>query len=33
MKRKKYYLGIDVSKGYSDFTLLDEAKNPLENVF
>ena len=33
MKRKKYYLGIDVSKGYSDFTLLDEEKNPMEKGF
>ena len=33
MKKEKCYLGIDVSKGYSDFTLLDEEKNPLEKVF
>ena len=26
-------LGIDVSKGYSDFSLLDENKQPLEKVF
>ena len=33
MKKEKYYLGIDVSKGYADFTLLDREKNPLEKVF
>ena len=33
MKKEKCYLGIDVSKGYADFTLLDEEKNPLEKVF
>jgi transposase len=27
------YLGIDVSKGYADFTLLDREKNQLEEVF
>jgi transposase len=27
------YLGIDVSKGYSDFALLDQNKQPLEEVF
>ncbi len=27
------YLGIDVSKGYSDFALLDKNKRPLEEVF
>lgn len=27
------YLGIDVSKGYADFTLLDDHKGQLENVF
>lgn len=27
------YLGIDVSKGYADFTLLDKDKNELEKVF
>jgi transposase len=27
------YLGIDVSKGYADFTLLDDDKNQLEKVF
>jgi transposase len=29
----KGYLGIDVSKGYADFTLLDSNKNQLEEVF
>lgn len=29
----KGYLGIDVSKGYADFTLLDENKNELEKVY
>lgn len=29
----KAYLGIDVSKGYADFALLDAQKNPLERVF
>jgi transposase len=29
----KAYLGIDVSKGYADFALLDAQKNPLEKVF
>ena len=28
MKKEKYYLGIYVSKGYADFTLLDGMKNP-----
>lgn len=27
------YLGVDVSKGYADFTLLDSNKNQLEGVF
>jgi len=27
------YLGIDVSKGYADFTLLDDEKNQLEKTF
>lgn len=29
----KAFLGIDVSKGYADFALLDEQKNQLEKVF
>lgn len=29
----KAFLGIDVSKGYADFTLLDEKKNQLEKPF
>ena len=29
----KAYLGIDVSKGYADFTLLNEQKKELETVF
>lgn len=29
----KAFLGIDVSKGYADFTLLDEQKNQREKVF
>jgi transposase len=33
MKKKKGYLGIDVSKGYADFTLLDEEKNLLLEKF
>ena len=28
-----YYLGIDVSKGYSDFVLLDSRKRPVEESF
>jgi len=28
-----YYLGIDVSKGYADFIMLDETKQPLEEGF
>ena len=27
------FLGVDVSKGYADFTLLDPDKNQLEKVF
>lgn len=30
---KKAYLGIDVSKGYADFTLIDEKRNVLEENF
>ena len=30
---KKFYLGADVSKGYSDFILLDAAKRPVEENF
>jgi transposase len=33
MKKEKCYLGIVVSKGYADFALLDEEKNPLEKGF
>lgn len=29
----KAYLGIDVSKGYADFLLLDQNKHVLEEVF
>lgn len=29
----KAFLGVDVSKGYADFTLLDSSKNQLEKVF
>jgi transposase len=29
----KFYLGIDVSKGYADFTILDENKNIVEDNF
>ena len=29
----KYYLGIDVSKGYADFIILDEKKRPIEDSF
>lgn len=29
----KAYLGIDVSKGYSDFTLLGQNKKQLEDTF
>ncbi len=28
-----YYLGIDVSKGYADFVILDSAKYPVEENF
>jgi transposase len=30
---QNYYLGIDVSKGYADFTILDENKKAVENNF
>lgn len=30
---QSYYLGIDVSKGYADFILLDSDKKPVENSF
>lgn len=30
---KNYYLGIDVSKGYADFVILDTNKMPIENNF
>lgn len=30
---QSYYLGIDVSKGYADFTLLDEKKQTVESNF
>ena len=30
---KRAYLGIDVSKGYADFTMIDEQKNVLEEDF
>lgn len=32
-KMKKYYLGCDVSKGYSDFVIIDSDKNIIENNF
>ena len=28
-----YYLGIDVSKGYADFVILDSLKHPVEESF
>ena len=28
-----YYLGADISKGYSDFIMLDAAKRPIEDSF
>ncbi len=28
-----YYLGIDVSKGYADFIMLDSLKQPVEESF
>ena len=28
-----YYLGIDVSKGYADFAILDSHKHPVEASF
>ena len=28
-----YYLGIDVSKGYADFMILDRTKQPVEDSF
>ena len=33
VKRMESYLGIDASKGYSDFALLDKNKQPLEETF
>jgi len=30
---QQYYLGIDVSKGYADFVILDEKKQPVEENF
>ncbi|NVM57010.1 MAG: IS110 family transposase, partial [Desulfobacterales bacterium] len=30
---QNFYLGADVSKGYSDFILLDAAKRPVEYSF
>jgi transposase len=33
VKMKTYYLGIDVSKGYSDFIMLDEDKREVEPSF
>ncbi|MFO8009229.1 MAG: transposase [Dehalococcoidia bacterium] len=30
---EQYYLGIDASKGYADFTILDAKKRPVEEVF
>ena len=29
----KFYLGIDVSKGYADFTILNANKDVIENNF
>jgi hypothetical protein len=31
--KKKAFLGIDVSKGYADFLLLDQEKQVLEDTF
>lgn len=31
--QQPYYLGIDVSKGYADFIILDSKKTPVENSF
>ena len=28
-----YYLGVDVSKGYADFVMLDDKKQPIEENF
>ena len=28
-----YYLGVDVSKGYADFVILDAHKHPVEESF
>jgi transposase len=30
---QQYYLGIDVSKGYADFVILDSKKQPIEKNF
>ena len=30
---QNYYLGIDVSKGYADFVILDAQKQPVEENF
>jgi len=30
---KNYYLGVDVSKGYADFVILDDKKLPVEENF
>ena len=30
---KTFYLGIDVSKGYADFIILDSERNPVEDGF
>ena len=30
---KNYYLGIDVSKGYADFVILNDKKRPIEENF
>ena len=29
---EQFYLGADVSKGYTDFVLIDQSKQPVENV-
>ena len=30
---EQFYLGADVSKGYTDFVLIDQAKQPVEKNF